>query len=165
MWLQEGRITQNQATEHVVRRGQRSPGQPSKCSCTGTDTAVLPLSWAGPGSTAVSTHPTTATPEAGHSADGTVLVALSVPQGGQVPLLVASWCNKDLMLHHPKWYWALTRPSSGHCLTAFISHHFISLVWNSALLKLIKPQWHTQPVAQRTCTQISSNLVQKALLQ
>lgn len=112
---------------------------PCECSCTGTDTAMLPLSWAGSGSPAVSTHPTTATPEAGHSADGTVLVALTVPQGGQVPLPVTSWRNKDLMLHHPKWYWALTCPSSGHCLTAFISLHFISLVLNSALLKLIKP--------------------------
>lgn len=74
-----------------------------------------------------------------HSAGGTGLVALTVPQGGQVPLPVTSWRNKDLMLHHPKWYWALTCPSSGHCLTAFISLHFISLVLNSALLKLIKP--------------------------
>lgn len=63
---------------------------PSECSCTGTDTAVLPPSWAGSGSTAVSTHLTTATPEAGDSADGAVLVALSVPQGGQVPLPLAS---------------------------------------------------------------------------
>lgn len=79
------------------------------------------------------------TPQQPHPRQGTVLMALTVPQGGQVPLPVTSWRNKDLMLHHPKWYWALTCPSSGHCLTAFISLHFISLVSNSALLKLIKP--------------------------
>lgn len=39
--------------------------------------------------------------------------------------------------------------------------HLISLVWNS---QLIKPQWHTEFIV-RVCSQISSNWVQKALLQ
>lgn len=54
----------------VVRRGQRSPGCPSECSCAGTGTAGL-----APAALPASTHPTAATPEPGHRAGGTELMA------------------------------------------------------------------------------------------
>lgn len=93
---------------------------PSECSCTSTDTAVLPWAGLAPAALPVSTHPTA----------GTVLVALPGPPGGQVPSSVALWHTKDLLPHHPEWFQALNHPSSGHCWTVLIS---ISLVWNSSL--------------------------------